>query len=503
MKFYHLSDLHYCSKSTFDGDAWAHPTHANQVNFRMSEEIVRQTFDKLLQDDEIDTYLITGDMCNVSDPESRNELIALFREIEAKGKKIYCFPASHDISNPGWGFRFDKDGNRVPNMNTTPEEEVEQAYLDFGYNKAIAQYPKTYSYVVQLDDNLRYIALRPEYGDMATYYDMFFSPEYMKWIEEVATKAKEDGCMMLAGVHYPIVTPSLVYTLIGGDNCFINDKEKIVDKLSSLGINLLLSGHTHINDIARVKTSNGATFNQITTSSLSGYPPLYRKINLDVEKQIVDIKTIDVGVITSPLGSFDMMARNKENLTNYVHYLLDEGEKDPTIFSLIGGVMEEYTTTVKRLSWVFKRIIKFINNFTFGQMGDFLQKESGLMPEDYAEIHDKKALSLLIEVGLSIFDGEQKVPLDSIEHKLLMASGAAIDSMLSKIKVDIKSVLNGNSVSTMLASALYDEEPTNYDTIIDLNNPYPKREYHGTYISKKGIGSLLKIICYILFAKYK
>ncbi len=500
MKFYHLTDLHYCSKASFDGDVWKHPIHLNQINERLSEETIKQTFARLLNDDEIDTYIVTGDLCNVSDKESRAEVVQLFREIVAKGKRLLAYPASHDFSNDGWLYRFDENGKEQPNMNTSDKYDVEQDYLEFGYNQSIAQYPKTYSYVTQLEDNLRYIALRPLYAKESNYSGMYFEEEYIKWIEECADNAKKDGCMLFASVHYPLMTPSLGYSLVGSDSCFIKDYDAIVDRLSAHGIDFLIAGHTHIHDVARRKTPCGATFNQITTSSLSGYPPLYRKIDIDVNSRTIDIKTIEVGEITTPIGTFDMKTRNKENFIGYMEFLAQTGESNPAALSAIGGVMEDYEHYVNMFRYPIKKVFKFLNNLTYGKIADFVATDAGFSKDDYIDIYDKRVEPMLFELCAGTFDGEQKLELDSMEHKIIVAGCAALDSMLEKAKIDVKGFLKGNSLEKMISTIMYDEEANNSDLTIELDNPYPHRTNEEKYNSTKGLGSFIKLIYKILSA---
>lgn len=87
MKFYHLSDLHYQSKSVWKGTSWEIEKEEGATLSRFSEEITKKVIDDIKNDHEIDTIIITGDITNQGDRESHMEMVNILRDLVNSGKK--------------------------------------------------------------------------------------------------------------------------------------------------------------------------------------------------------------------------------------------------------------------------------------------------------------------------------------------------------------------------------------------------------------------------------
>ena len=56
---------------------------------------------------------------------------------------------------------------------------------------------------------------------------------------------------MICGTHWPIVSPSPAYSIVGKGNTFLNG-EAFAKDLADLGVRLFFSGHTHIQCIKKI-----------------------------------------------------------------------------------------------------------------------------------------------------------------------------------------------------------------------------------------------------------
>lgn len=67
------------------------------------------------------------------------------------------------------------------------------------------------------------------------------------------------------------------------------DYDEITTRLADSGVNLVFTGHTHMQNIAVKRTEKGNAFYDVNTSSLVGYPTAIRKVTIDDEK--IDVRT--------------------------------------------------------------------------------------------------------------------------------------------------------------------------------------------------------------------
>jgi hypothetical protein len=113
----------------------------------------------------------------------------------------------------------------------------------------------------------------------------------MAWAKEQLDKAKEDNCSVFAICHYPIIPPVPAFDLVG--DAKIKEWKKVATFLADNGVELILTGHMHIQSINEFYSKNGNRLIDICTSCLVGSPAKYRKITID-ENSVLKVKTIDV-----------------------------------------------------------------------------------------------------------------------------------------------------------------------------------------------------------------
>lgn len=114
---------------------------------------------------------------------------------------------------------------------------------------------------------------------------------HMAWAKEQLDKAKEDNCSVFAICHYPIIPPVPVFDLVG--DAKIKEWKEVASFLADNGVELILTGHMHIQSINEFYSEKGNRLIDICTSCLVGSPAKYRKITID-ESSVLKIKTIDV-----------------------------------------------------------------------------------------------------------------------------------------------------------------------------------------------------------------
>ncbi|MFI3229089.1 MAG: metallophosphoesterase [Bacillota bacterium] len=489
--FYHLTDLHYFSKRHFSGDVWATPLPCEQIPCRMTEEAIKKVVSDIIADINCDTVIVSGDITNNGEPESHEDMCEILRGLQAGGKKVYAFIASHD-ANDKHELKKMQEGFTLERC---PYAVAHDYYKEFGVSTAIAVYEPNMSYVAQLAEGVRLLAILPDT------IDKHFSSEYKLWLQSVADDAKKSGNKLFAAVHYPMLTPSPLYRLIGGDSSFIKNPDQEVDFLSSLGIELLLSGHTHIHNVAVKKVNDEQNFYQITTAALTGYPCLYRKIEWDLDSNSVDIQSLEVGEVVTPVGVKDMAETSFNGFIGYIGGIVADLPNDATALTRIGGGMEQKANTLNKFGFLIRGAGKFINNLTFGKLARFVKKESGLQKEDYKDIADKKVMPFIMDLIASLYDGKPKCSEDSLEYRIIMGAVAVIDDIIAHLPIDIKKLTKSDSVYSLMAPLLCGSGFNNYNIHIDFKGEIKQSAPPKKLTSKKGapiiLGTIIAIILLI------
>ena len=241
IKFYLVTDTHYFeNKLGAGGEAFEKNMLTEQYFVKESHAIVSSVFDKIIEDKETELIIIPGDLVKNGEKESHDSFINELYRLKENGKKVYVITAGHDYNDSAYIL---KDDGRVP-VQGTDYDELCQMYRDFGYKDAIAIDEATHSYVAEVANGVRMLAVccdskgQPK-GTM--------DDRLMTWAKEQLDKAKADGCSVFAICHYPIIPPVPVFDLVG--DAKIKDWRKVASFLADNGVELILTGHMHIQSI--------------------------------------------------------------------------------------------------------------------------------------------------------------------------------------------------------------------------------------------------------------
>lgn len=286
-KFYLIADTHYFASSLgAHGKAYDEFMHYEQKCFAETQCINEAAFDWLAQADGADTVFIAGDLVFNGERESHKGFLKELQKLRDSGKKVYVITADHDFKNSREEcFAFDDTGKTHPE--NLPREELFDLYRDYGFGDAIAVDRQHLSYVAQLTDGLRLLALN---NDGASDGGRHFDEEHVAWIKEQTAKARADGQMMIAMNHYPILPGQPIFALIG--DTYQKDGKMVADLLADEGVHLIFTGHMHMHSINEYTTEKGNKFYDVCTGSLIADPSVIRLVEV-VDDSTVDIKTID------------------------------------------------------------------------------------------------------------------------------------------------------------------------------------------------------------------
>lgn len=285
------SDVHVMAPSLLieDGEAYADYMRNDRKMLKESPLLLEQLTREILA--ERPRYvLVTGDLTKDGEEASHRYLVehCLSRLREA-GIQPFVIPGNHDVNNP---HAVEFLGDSIRRVKTVTREEFADIYYDYGYGQAMVRDTASLSYVVQITDSVRLLALDAcEYdrNDFATdhcYHEGYVRPATLRFVEEQLARAKADGVEVIGMMHHGL-TEHWKYQnrVLPG---YVADNADALNKLlKEGGVKAVFTGHLHTQDIA--ETSNGIM--DIETGSLVSYPSPYRLATLDETKGTLSVTT--------------------------------------------------------------------------------------------------------------------------------------------------------------------------------------------------------------------
>ena len=221
--------------------------------------------------------------------------------------------------------------------------DFDSFYADFGFNQAFEKDSNSFSYVVNAAPGLWIMALdiaNSSLADAPTKWSTtqgavdynktagsLLSPERkatFAWAKQIASRAKAEGKVLLTMTHFGGIEhfpgqnsliPGYVidgnksasylsglswdsysesYTGLDGSASTLtynSSSEYVSRELAKAGINLLLTGHFHANDIARRSYSDGSYLVDVETGSTVSYPAPWRQLVVDPASKLLTITT--------------------------------------------------------------------------------------------------------------------------------------------------------------------------------------------------------------------
>ena len=285
VSFYLVTDTHYFENELgVEGKAFEKMMATEQYFVRESSAIIKSTFARISEDKETDIVIIPGDLTKNGEKDSHKSFIKELYKLKESGKKIYVITAGHDYGELSYAYKNDE---RIE-VEGTNFNALCEMYRDFGYGDAIALDEPTHSYVAEINDGVRMLAIC---CDSLNQPKGAMDDRLMAWAKTQIDKAKEDNCSIFAICHYPIIPSVPVFDLVG--DAKIKKWRKVASFLADNGVELVLTGHMHIQSINEFYSEKGNRLIDICTACLVGSPAKYRKITID-KNSVLKIKTIDV-----------------------------------------------------------------------------------------------------------------------------------------------------------------------------------------------------------------
>ena len=235
-----VSDLHYLDPSLYQGSGLFLQAlrQGDGKITQYGEELLAALYQEILRE-KPDALVVTGDLTFNGEKASHLALAGWFGTVEGAGVPVWILPGNHDINTVSpVGFT----GNAYYRTENVTPEEFASIYAGF-----MAPEGAGFSYTAKISDRL-WVAMT----DVAWYQDQaqtfgLFSEDHAFWLEDALKSAREAGAQVITASHHSL----LLHTEFSRENFLMLSGEKMAALARQYGVRLHLSGHLHIQHIAR------------------------------------------------------------------------------------------------------------------------------------------------------------------------------------------------------------------------------------------------------------
>lgn len=429
LNFYLVTDTHFFDPSfKRSGAAYEKRSMSDQKCVAETPAIIDAGFKQIADDKETNIILIPGDLVYRGEYQSHIGLRNRLYKLKEQGKKIYLITARHDYDDND---SFEFDGDKMLPVKAMPRDELRDFYKDFGFDGAISEHKESMSYVAQLADGIRLLALNCD-GDCKDFKGLW--DNQMKWALEQIEDAHRTGNYIFAMTHYPLLPFSPIMNLISDSH--LTDWEKRANQFADAGLDLIFTGHMHAQAVTEYVTENGNKITDVQTGCFVGCPCAYRKVT--IKDSTADIKSYTI-------NDFDYDKQGK-SASEYFQWRFDR---------MIDYKMKEILP---------KSAMKILNKLTIKKICNFLW----FNPDK--SIQNILAKDLGIELVRNIFIGNEPYVKGTAVYE-------AFEKLINRLSLIIhiaeKKAGKKNKVLSDIKSFLLctigDEKQRDWDLTLDIN----------------------------------
>jgi 3',5'-cyclic AMP phosphodiesterase CpdA len=295
-RFAILSDPHIALPHTI----WHHPKRFHLVEISIPAlEAVLQRLDSL----NLDFLLIPGDLTQHGEPENHTWLAQRLAQLPYPA---YVIPGNHDIVQ------------RQATEQTIGLKEFPHYYEKFGYTDPNQPY-----YTRELLPGLRLIGLNSNGFDAEgkQLHSGWIDAAQLTWLKQVLADVADETVFVM--LHHNVLEhlPGQKQNPLG-QRYMLENTAELLPLLQSAGVQLLFTGHLHVQDIAQQ-----ARLYEVTTGSLVSYPHPYRVLEFQRQSNGCTLR-IESGRVTQVPDWSDLLHTSREwmgdHSTSFILKLLTE-----------------------------------------------------------------------------------------------------------------------------------------------------------------------------------
>lgn len=250
-KIWVISDTHYLSDTLHDdGEKFE---FIKKTAAGKDLDFPRERLEALIwqvQQERPKVLIVSGDLTLNGEYQSAKELADYFKEIEALGTAVYVIPGNHDIAD-GWAQSY--QGKEVKRVKQILPGDFAELFAEMGYEEAISRDKDSLSYAVKPFEDLLLVMIDTnKYINDVSRSNPTTSgklrPKTSDWLETVFTKASQEGLKVIPVMHH-----NLIHHNAKINQGFTIDKsEEVQEFFGKHGVEVVLTGHIHAQDIASI-----------------------------------------------------------------------------------------------------------------------------------------------------------------------------------------------------------------------------------------------------------
>ncbi|MCL2299513.1 MAG: metallophosphoesterase [Firmicutes bacterium] len=396
--------------------------HPNQTALAQSEAIIDACLAAFLAEPGCGTLLLSGDLTQTGHPYEHSRMIEKLRQVQAAGKRVIAITASHDHKTLG------RENCHL----------LREMYAEFGPNDAIALYEDGIAFVVMLEPGLRLLCINDHGRDRP--------PRWLPWALEQIEQAKAAGGRIFGMTHLPSLPPSPIYPLIEPRSLL---QAETTRALADAGLPFMLTGHSHIHNIAPIVTPAGNPYWDVNTSALVGWPGKFRK--LEIDGNTVRITGSEIPHIPA-FGEMAAAEFLRETFDVVLRNIFAGWESDYELFARSIGTGID-PARVYKLKTFLKPLGKPANRITLGGLGALLACRSRIT----AQVRGLLLRDVLLEGMRNIYAGTEPYGPETGLGQAFLAYGRRLKFLGKKLGIA--------DFPAFMLSLVYDDSPDDEVTI--------------------------------------
>ena len=237
-----VSDLHYLAKELYEGsELFLRALRAGDGKFTQYDDELLDALEKTVLREMPDALIVSGDLTFNGEKASHQALAERFARLRQAGVPVWVIPGNHDINtgaargytDTGW---YGAEG--------VTEADFMSIYQDFMlYDPAGVQF----SYAVPLSASLWAAMTDVSYYQGQAQTFGLFSAGHREWLQNVLEQARQAGAEVVTVTHHSLIA----HTDFLRNSYQMMGYETMLALARQYGVRLNLSGHLHIQHIAR------------------------------------------------------------------------------------------------------------------------------------------------------------------------------------------------------------------------------------------------------------
>lgn len=305
-----LSDTHVMGPGLLvnDGAAWQKELANDRKLFDYSQEVFDVLMETMLSE-KPDMVLITGDLTKDGELLSHQYVAGQLNRLREAGIKTFVIPGNHDF---GSKHALIFDGDQSSKAEVVSREQFTELYRNHGYGAESLRDETSLSYCCEPVEGLLLIGL-----DSGT--DGRLEESTLQWACQQAAQAQQQGKYVLAMMHHALLPHFNAEDQLLPSSV-VQNYETVRNRLADAGVQVVLTGHIHISDIA--KDYNAAltrSIYDISTGSVISYPCDYRHLSLSEDRAQLSVSTNRITTLPDhPVYGTTAKERLHQSLSQFV-----------------------------------------------------------------------------------------------------------------------------------------------------------------------------------------